>query len=93
VSGGPAVRPGDRPVASTWELSTPELRLTLTLSPEPDRGFSGEGAVLTALAAETVTTTSWHGDLPAAVTKLADQQGKSRSHVEAPRLVRLAGPA
>lgn len=51
---GPTVRAGSRPVASTWELSTPELRLTLTLSPEPYRGFSGEGAVLTALGGDDV---------------------------------------
>jgi hypothetical protein len=51
---GPAVRPGNGPVASTWELTTPALRLSLTLSPEPYRGFSGEGAVLDALASDEV---------------------------------------
>ncbi|WP_326556223.1 SWIM zinc finger family protein [Micromonospora sp. NBC_01796] len=51
---GPAVRTGSGPVASTWELSTPALRLSLTLSPEPHRGFSGEGAVLAALAGDEV---------------------------------------
>jgi len=40
--------------ASTWELETPALRLSLTLSPEPARGFSGEGAVLEALAGDDV---------------------------------------
>jgi hypothetical protein len=49
---GPQVGPGSGPVASTWELSTPALRLSLTLSPEPYRGFSGEGAVLESLAAD-----------------------------------------
>ncbi|MDY7089349.1 MAG: SWIM zinc finger family protein [Actinomycetota bacterium] len=49
---GPAVTPGSGPMASTWELSSPALRLSLTLSPEPYRGFSGEGAVLDALAAD-----------------------------------------
>ncbi|GAA2381170.1 hypothetical protein Cme02nite_51620 [Catellatospora methionotrophica] len=49
---GPAVRPGSGPVASVWELETPTLRLSLTLSPEPYRGFSGEGAVLSALASD-----------------------------------------
>ena len=39
-------------VGSAWELELPGARLTLTLSPSPARGFSGEGAVLTALAAE-----------------------------------------
>ncbi|WP_229073312.1 SWIM zinc finger family protein [Actinoplanes sp. DH11] len=49
---GPAVTAGSPPVASTWELSTPSLRLSLTLSPEPHRGFSGEGAVLESLASD-----------------------------------------
>jgi hypothetical protein len=49
---GPPVGAGSGPVASTWELSTPALRLSLTLSPEPYRGFSGEGAVLESLAAD-----------------------------------------
>lgn len=52
---GPAVTAGAGPVASTWELSSPAMRLSLTLSPEPYRGFSGEGAVLEALAADEVT--------------------------------------
>jgi len=33
----------------------PALRLSLTLSPEPYRGFSGEGAVLESLASDEVT--------------------------------------
>lgn len=40
--------------ASTWELAMPALRLSLTLSPEPYRGFSGEGAVLDTLASDEV---------------------------------------
>jgi hypothetical protein len=51
---GPAVPAGSGPVASTWELSLPGLRLSLTLSPEPYRGFSGEGAVLESLASDEV---------------------------------------
>ncbi|WP_203902915.1 SWIM zinc finger family protein [Virgisporangium aliadipatigenens] len=47
---GPPVGAGNAPVASTWELDTGALRLSLTLSPEPRRGFSGEGAVLPSLA-------------------------------------------
>ncbi|GAA4636949.1 SWIM zinc finger domain-containing protein [Actinoallomurus vinaceus] len=46
---GPAVRPGDLPCASAWELDLPGMRLVLTLSPEVRRGFSGEGAVLDGL--------------------------------------------
>jgi hypothetical protein len=48
------VASGSGPVASTWELSLPALRLSLTLSPEPYRGFSGEGAVLESLASDEV---------------------------------------
>ena len=38
--------------ASAWELTLPGMRLTLTLSPDASRGFSGEGGVLEALATE-----------------------------------------
>ncbi|MGC5334543.1 SWIM zinc finger family protein [Micromonospora sp. DT62] len=51
---GPTVTTGSAPVPSTWELDTGALRLSLTLSPEPYRGFSGEGAALTALAGDDV---------------------------------------
>ncbi|MBV1855639.1 SWIM zinc finger family protein [Catellatospora tritici] len=51
---GPTARPGSPALASVWELATPTLRVSLTLSPEPYRGFSGEGAVLSALAADAV---------------------------------------
>ncbi|MFF9350371.1 SWIM zinc finger family protein [Streptomyces sp. NPDC014734] len=38
--------------ASAWEVVLPGMRLTLTLSPEAARGFSGEGGVLDALATD-----------------------------------------
>jgi hypothetical protein len=38
--------------ASAWEAVLPGMRLTLTLSPEASRGFSGEGGVLEALATD-----------------------------------------
>ncbi|MFF2065624.1 SWIM zinc finger family protein [Streptomyces sp. NPDC058200] len=38
--------------ASAWEVVLPGMRLTLTLSPDAARGFSGEGGVLEALATE-----------------------------------------
>ncbi|MFJ9431431.1 SWIM zinc finger family protein [Streptomyces sp. NPDC101490] len=38
--------------SSAWEVALPGMRLTLTLSPDPARGFSGEGGVLEALATE-----------------------------------------
>ncbi|MYR57492.1 SWIM zinc finger family protein, partial [Streptomyces sp. SID625] len=48
---GPAVG-GDAAAASAWEAVLPGMRLTLTLSPDASRGFSGEGGVLEALAGE-----------------------------------------
>lgn len=49
---GPAVTAGSGPVASAWEVGLPGMRLTLTLSPDASRGFSGEGGVLEALATQ-----------------------------------------
>lgn len=46
---GPNVARGAGPVSSVWQLDLPGMRLVLTLSPEIVRGFSGEGAVLSAL--------------------------------------------
>jgi len=51
---GPVVGAASLPVASAWELELRGMRLLLTLSPEPRRGFSGEGAVLDALAGDQV---------------------------------------
>ncbi|MFD0489863.1 SWIM zinc finger family protein [Saccharopolyspora spinosporotrichia] len=51
---GPAVGRGAAPSASAWELDLPGMRLVVALSPEVRRGFSGEGAVLAALAADEV---------------------------------------
>lgn len=39
-----------KPAPSAWELSLGKARFTLTLSPDPNRGFTGEGALLEALA-------------------------------------------
>ncbi|MEU0567388.1 SWIM zinc finger family protein [Nonomuraea sp. NPDC005983] len=49
---GPAVPSNGLPVASAWELELPGMRYVLTLSPEPKRGFSGEGAVLDDLSTD-----------------------------------------
>ncbi|WP_326554054.1 SWIM zinc finger family protein [Micromonospora sp. NBC_01813] len=49
---GPAVAAGAAPAASVWELDLGGMCLSLTLSPEPARGFSGEGGVLAALASD-----------------------------------------
>lgn len=48
---GPPVSARSQPCASAWEAELPGMRLVLALSPEPSRGFSGEGAALDALAA------------------------------------------
>ncbi|MEU6270340.1 SWIM zinc finger family protein [Saccharopolyspora shandongensis] len=53
---GPPVRAGSHPVASAWELDLPGMRLVLALSPGLNRGFSGEGAVLDALASDDAET-------------------------------------
>ncbi|MEY9877339.1 hypothetical protein ABH931_006863 [Streptacidiphilus sp. MAP12-33] len=48
---GPPLTAGEtRPTSSAWEVELPGMRLTLTLSPDAARGFSGEGGVLEALA-------------------------------------------
>ncbi|MET9970534.1 SWIM zinc finger family protein, partial [Streptomyces sp. NPDC006356] len=49
---GPAVTGGAAATASAWEVVLPGMRLTLTLSPDGSRGFSGEGGVLDALATD-----------------------------------------
>jgi hypothetical protein len=46
---GPDVNASSRPVPSVWVLDLPGARLSLALSPEKARGFSGEGAVLLGL--------------------------------------------
>ena len=58
-------RAGSRAVPSAWELDSGALRLSLTLSPEPYRGFSGEGAVLDALAGDDVGRRRRAGRRPA----------------------------
>lgn len=47
---GTEVGASSLPMASAWVLELPGARLTLALSPEKSRGFSGEGAVLHALS-------------------------------------------
>lgn len=50
---GPDVSASSPPALSAWVFQLPGARLTLMLSPEPWRGFSGEGAVLAALSVAT----------------------------------------
>ena len=47
---GPATEASSSPLPSAWVLELPGARLTLALSPEKARGFSGEGALLHLLA-------------------------------------------
>jgi DprA winged helix domain/SWIM zinc finger len=86
---GPPVRPGSPPTASAWELELPGMRLVLTLSPEARRGFSGEGAVLDALASDDVAADA---DLVGALLnfeprvetdQLAERSGLSPAEVKA----------
>ncbi|MQY07784.1 SWIM zinc finger family protein [Actinomadura macrotermitis] len=51
---GPPVEARSGPMSSVWELELPGMRYVLALSPENNRGFSGEGAVLDALAGDDV---------------------------------------
>ena len=51
---GPSLHADAAPVSSCWQLDLPGMRFTLTLSPQASRGFSGEGAVLGALAGDDV---------------------------------------
>ncbi|MDH6123469.1 SWIM zinc finger family protein [Kitasatospora sp. GP82] len=87
---GPVLTAGDtRPASSAWEVELPGMRLTLTLSPEAARGFSGEGGVLDALA---LAGGEQDADLVAAllawepridVAELAEQAGLSSQRVRA----------
>lgn len=49
----PATAEPSRPAASIWELQLADARVSVTLSPEVSRGFSGEGGVLRDLADDT----------------------------------------
>lgn len=49
---GPALSPDSGPAASGWELDLGGTRFTLLLSPATNRGFSGEGGLLHALAGD-----------------------------------------
>ncbi|MFE5586094.1 SWIM zinc finger family protein [Kitasatospora sp. NPDC056531] len=87
---GPPLTAGDtRPTSSAWEVELPGMRLTLTLSPDPARGFSGEGGVLDALAS---AGSEQDADLVAVllarepridVAELAEQAGLSSQRVRA----------
>jgi hypothetical protein len=86
---GPTPGDGKRaPEASAWELVLDDARVTLTLSPEIYRGFSGEGGVLFDLAAvpeELVDQVAsvLHGDPVIDPTALAGSLSVSPSVVEA----------
>ncbi|MFC8448085.1 SWIM zinc finger family protein [Kitasatospora sp. NPDC057223] len=84
---GPAA--ADGPAASAWEVVLPGMRLTLTLSPDASRGFSGEGGVLGALAGAAVeqdaelvaVLLAWEPRIE--VADLAEQAGLSPERVRA----------
>ncbi|MFE5681079.1 SWIM zinc finger family protein [Streptomyces erythrochromogenes] len=85
---GPAGHAGAA-TAAAWEVAMPGMRLTLTLSPEPGRGFSGEGAVLEALAGDEAAADadlvsvllSWEPRID--IADLAAQSGLSPQRVRA----------
>ncbi|MEV7024659.1 SWIM zinc finger family protein, partial [Kitasatospora sp. NPDC093558] len=85
-SAGPALT---GPTASAWEVVLPGMRLTLTLSPDASRGFSGEGGVLGALAtgtaeqdAELVSVLlAWEPRIE--IADLAEQSGLTPERVRA----------
>ncbi|MGW4896651.1 SWIM zinc finger family protein [Kitasatospora sp. NPDC004240] len=80
---------GDGPAASAWEVVLPGMRLTLTLSPDASRGFSGEGGVLGALATGTAeqdaelvaVLLAWEPRIE--VAELAEQSGLTPERVRA----------
>ncbi|KJK58001.1 SWIM zinc finger family protein [Saccharothrix sp. ST-888] len=86
VYGPPA---GPSPAAGAWEVVLPGMRLTLTLSPDASRGFSGEGGVLGALVAEDAAADAelvsvllaWEPRIDLA--ELAEQAGLSIARVRA----------
>ncbi|MFJ9538961.1 SWIM zinc finger family protein [Streptomyces sp. NPDC101225] len=90
---GPAAA-GATAAAGAWEAVLPGMRLTLTLSPDASRGFSGEGGVLDALAtdeaaedAELISVLlAWEPRID--VTGLAASSGLTAERVRA-ALVRL----
>jgi len=71
--------------ATAWRMETPDARLFLVLSPEPSRGFSGEGQVLEALAKGSTLTARlramlrWENGLDPGA--LAGQLGASEADV------------
>jgi hypothetical protein len=77
------------PCSSAWELSLPGMTFVLVLSPEVNRGFSGEGAVLDYLARDEIDQDV---ELIGALlefeprvepSELADRSGLSRDRVRA----------
>jgi hypothetical protein len=83
---GPAVTAGSLPCASAWEVDLPGMRLTLGLSPEAHRGFSGEGTVLEALAAGADGDADLIGALLAFEPRVETDLLAERSGLPAPRV-------
>jgi hypothetical protein len=73
--------------ATAWRMETPDSRLFVVLSPEPSRGFSGEGQVLSALVERSSVTARlrallrWQNRLNPSV--LAGALGTSEEQVSA----------
>lgn len=82
----PPVEATTQAAISAWEFQLPGARLTLMLSPEPYRGFSGEGAMLQAIGqaeradAQTLASLlAWEAHIDEAA--LADEMGVPQSRI------------
>ncbi|MBO3747225.1 SWIM zinc finger family protein [Streptosporangiaceae bacterium NEAU-GS5] len=80
------------PTSSAWELELPGMRYVIMLSPDPRRGFSGEGAVLDHLASGGAETAASDAELIGALLcfqprleadELQEESGLDRDRVRA----------
>ena len=86
---GPSVAAGTRAASSAWEVVIPGARYLVTLSPDPGRGFSGEGAGLATLIGADATDDAealaallvFQPDLDP--DRLAEASGQTRERVRA----------
>ena len=77
------------PGVSLWQLELPDARFTITLSPSPSRGFSGEGGLLHDLASISTSASSATASLielipdgdPIDADRLAERLGLERHAV------------
>ena len=93
---GPDVDAGTDAAASAWQLDLPGARFTIMISPELNRGFSGEGGLLFDLADQDTDDDAdlisgmlaWDSEID--IDRLTDQAPMDRTRVER-ALSHLAG--